>query len=130
MRTAERRAWLTAMGVGLAAAIVSVALLRQVGNYPGVGPGDVMGALLVFALTTWLVLPRWVAPAHRLTRAMVAWSALMLFWAIAETAHVCGGAAGVNCQSTGKPFLPFAVWAVGFAVLAGAWWYTVGRHRR
>ena len=130
MRTAERRAWLRSLGVGLAAAIFSLVLLRQIGNYPGVGPADVMGALLVFALVTWLVLPRWVAPAHRLTRALVAWSALMLFWAIVETAHVCGGAASETCKSVGEPFRPFLVWAAGFAALNAARGFVVGRHRR
>ena len=124
----QRREWMLATVAGLAVAIAALVVLRNVGNSPGIGPADLMGAVLVLSLTIWMILPRPTVRAHRVTRALGAWSAIMLFWAITETAHVCGATA-TNCESIGEPLRPFVVWAAGFAVLSVIWYFAVARRR-
>ncbi|MEI7626185.1 MAG: hypothetical protein WCK06_08555 [Actinomycetota bacterium] len=128
MGSYQRREWILALGAGLVVAVGALVVLRNVGNSPGTGPADLLGALLLLVLTVWMALPRPIVAAHRATRALGAWSAVMLFWAITETAHVCGATA-INCHSSGEPLRPFIIWAVGFAALAVIWYFVVLRKR-
>ena len=118
--TAQRRAKLSAGALGLATAVVALLVLRRAGNDPGLGPADVLGTLLVAAATVHVALPEGMVPGSRFARAFGWFSGLMFFWALAETAHVCGRGEP-DCESKGQPLRPFIVWglaAIPCAVIA------------
>jgi hypothetical protein len=109
--SAQRRAWAWASALGFATAIVALLVLRREGNDPGIGPADVVGTLLVAAAAIHVSLPSGIVPGSRFARAFGWFSALMFFWALAETAHVCGRNEP-TCQTKGHPLRPFIVWAI------------------
>ena len=107
----ERRAKVWAGALGLVTAVVALLVLRRAGNDPGLGPADVLGTLLVAAATVHVALPDGMVPGSRWTRAFGWFSGLMFFWALAETAHVCGRGEP-DCETKGHPLRPFIVWGI------------------
>lgn len=126
--SARQRGWLVALPLGAITATIVFLLFKDVGSSPGVGPVDVLGIVFVFSATVLVVLPRAVVRQRRASRALAAWSVLMLGLMLAESARQCSSS-DTTCHGGGDPLRTFVVWAIGFVVLATIWYFTDPRRR-
>jgi hypothetical protein len=129
-RKRRRRAWLTAIPIGVVVGVLALIVFRNSGSSPGIGPIDIAGGLAIGAGTVLVVLPSnvGIVRQRRAARALLVWTALMFFLALAELAQHCSKSEP-NCHGSHDPLIPLLIWLVGFLLLSLVWMRTGPRRR-